>query len=308
MDRKIVKISCISLIVVVIGLAAWMVMSNAKKEEETRLFYEQMNEQLLPIQNEIYELRKELTDLEMRYVNEKKQYATVQLLFTAPMAEIYTTCYQFMKAYDYVGIIAVSEEYFPGNEGCITAYEAELLGKAGWQFCMRYDGGSFDALKTKAEESGFTLLNAVYFMNGSFDPNLEIIREMDYVIHHGEHNTPLITSDKDERWYLGAMGWYIVGVSNVLNETVEDHANIVYTIGPDGDEEGYESGQFKGMLQTISKKKDTLVTDLTSLDKYQGEEADEAYELEYEKAKNEIEDKIEALKKQENAIYDEFQK
>ncbi len=303
MNKKALRNWSIILALLLVAAFAVVIYMDYQEQEKIRLRYEQMNQELLPIQEEIHTLRSELAALDAKYKDEKKDYTTIQIVFSAPISDIYTSAYPFMEEYDFVGVVAISPTYFPGMEGCISVNEAKVLEEAGWQFCMRYDGSSFEELQAMAVEAGIKLQNAVYFTNGAYDSHLDIVGWADYVIHHGEGNRPLITSNKEDKWYLGAVAWFTMGVSDILSEAVSGGANIVYTIGPDGAEETYESSQFKKMMQKLTKYEDVLVTNLTDLERYQGNQAAEDYEINYQKRKQEIQEQINALQEQERAIY-----
>lgn len=306
MTRKALTILCVVLALCVCGAFVLNMYADKKEQEETRLYYEKMNEELLPIQDEMYQLRNELTELEAFYEKEKEGKATIQILFTSPMSVIYEEVLPVMEDYGYVGLIAISEEHFPGNVGCISENEAQILEEAGWQFCARFDGNSYERIQELAQTAGITLQSALYFPNGSYSEDLEIDDTVEYIIHHGESGRQLLTYTKEDKWYLGALGWFSVGVSDILEEVVEQGANIVYTIGPDGQDEMYEDGQFEKMLNRITGFESLVVTDLTSLNTTQGDEADEGFESGYQNRKLEIQDRLEELQKLEQEIYEKY--
>ncbi len=308
MSKNALKFLCVLLALCVCGAFALNMYMDKKEQEEIRLYYEKMNEELLPIQDEMFALRNELTELEAFYEKEKEGKATIQILFTAPMAVIYEEVYPVMEDYEYVGVIAISEEYFPGNAGCIDVNEAKILEEAGWQFCARYDGNSYQHVAQMAQEIGIALQSAMYFPNGTFEEDLDAAESVDFVIHHGESGRQLLTFTKEDKWYLGALGWFSMGVSDILEEVVEQGANIVYTIGPDGTEEMYEDGQFEKMLNKITAFETLVVTDLTSLDTMQGDEADESFVTNYQDRKQKMNARLEELQKLEQEVYEKYRK
>lgn len=303
MNKFVLKISGIIMCVLCFGFLTFMLYSEQKEENRMSAYYEQLNQQLSPLQRQLHDLERELGKLKSQYQREVNGTSTLQIVCTTPVTEVYKYIYPMMKEYGYTGIIALSSEAFPGLEGYMTPEQALELYEAGWQFCQRYDGTSFDTLQKQAEECGIVLEKAVYFKQGTYSSQEEqMLLEADYVIHHGEESKPVTAAQKEDKCYLGAMGWYTSDASDILEAVVNQGGNLVFTVGVDSSKEYYRDSQFRSMLNKISSYGNLTVTNLDSLDEYLQYAMDAVSEEEYLKQIKELEEAIKALEDQEQDI------
>lgn len=304
MNKFVWKIAGIATCILGFVFLAYMLYSEQKEEDRISAYYEQINQQLSPIQSQLRDLESQLNTLKSQYQKAVDGTATVQIVCTAPITEAYEYVYPTMKEFGYTGIIALSSEEFPGLEGYMTVEQAQELYEAGWQFCQKYDGTSFDALQEQAQACEIVLKEAVYFEQGMYCAEAEQeLTAADYVIHHGEEDRPVISAQKEEdKWYLGTIGWYTSNAASVLDEVVNQGGNLVFSVGMDSSQEIYRDSQFRSMLNKIFAYSNLEVTNLESVEEYQQYSLDAESEGEYLDQIKELEENISELKAREQDI------
>lgn len=103
------------------------------------------------------ELKKELEELE-KAKDVKDFQATEELVAVSLDPELYTELFPVMKKHGRVGVMALSPQEFPGNEGKITQEQFEEMTKAGWTVCAVWNGVEpLDVFREEIEERFNTL-------------------------------------------------------------------------------------------------------------------------------------------------------
>ncbi len=98
------------------------------------------------------EMKKELEKLE-KAKDVKDLQATEELVAVSLDPELYTELYPVMKKHGRVGVMALSPQEFPGNEGKITKEQFDELTKAGWTACAVWNGVEpLDVFRKEIEE------------------------------------------------------------------------------------------------------------------------------------------------------------
>lgn len=92
---------------------------------------------------------------------------TLHLLFAEPDARIMTDAVPLMESYGYVAMVAVSEDAFPGDEGCLTVEQLTQLTAQGWGVCLSAGADTdIPALHARMLAAGIAAPQAVYFPDG----------------------------------------------------------------------------------------------------------------------------------------------
>ena len=134
----------------------------------------ELNEEAEPLERERENLWRELSSLQRDAEREPLPPAAEQLLVTELDEDLYTRLYPLMRDRDLHGILALSREQLPGQEGKISFEEFNELLEKGWTLCLSFPGGDFDdwydAMSDWLEDLSLPRPEAVYFPE--WDPTL----------------------------------------------------------------------------------------------------------------------------------------
>lgn len=318
--KKIWKIAALVLCVALAGLLAFLLWQEEQKKRETQLLYSQMEEELRPLNVEMYDLEKELESLEKKYNSEQQGMGSVVFLFTDLSEIIYTDIYPQMQECGFTGVLCLSSDCIPGNDGCLSQLQFEELVSAGWSCCLVWEENmEFEEWLASCQElenaAGIRQPDTVYTVSDTYSSDLDSFFEeqgFSAVIHHGEEDLPLILADSEAGiWHPGAVGWIQDGASSLLASAAAQGGNLVFTIGSDSEAEQYEEGQFASMLEKVEEycKEDSLfVTDFSGAREYRRkvESRQEALESEWQEQKADIESQIEKLDAKMDTVTDKY--
>ena len=271
----------IALAIVGIIVLVFLMGQEGEKKDKVALEYSEMEKQLIPLNVEKRELEKQLADIDRQEKKDQRERGTVTVLFTELDKKIYNEIFPMMKEYGYKGVLALSDEEFPGEEGCITKTQFEKLLEAGWSYCTVWDKNrSIDVwnifLQKKMKKLKVETKPTIYFPENTYKKGYnDSLKEYGYtiVVHHGERNLPLYpkTTKEGNMWYPGVCGMAGEGPKTKLRETVAMGSNIVYTVGFTKKDELYEKATFDRMLQEFQKhekEEEILVMNFEEARKY----------------------------------------
>ena len=267
--RNILIIAMIALIGLVVFL--W---NTQKSEQEKEAKQAKWEKECLPYNVEKQKLQEELEDLDEAYQSEQNPKATVQFLFTELKAELYKECYPKMKKRGFVGIMALSNQQFPGNEGCITLEQFHELRNEGWVVCVRWDAGTsvnqwWPTLRQKINELAVQV-ECIYVPAGVYNTKLDgTLQKMGFttvVCGKTEAETPLQTKYEEGFWHIGGLGFMSAKPKTWLEKAIAQDANIAFLIGFQQTDELYEPRNFDAMLsycENYTKSDDLIVGSVT---------------------------------------------
>lgn len=131
-------------------------------------------------------------------------------------------------------------------------------------------------------------------------------------VHHGEENAPLIVSDaQEEFWHPGAMAWNGGDASDMLEETMAQRGNLIFTVGQDSPEEEYQKdvcGGMLGRLHEYCEAGELQVMTLSEAMEYREtlKEKQDSMEMKNGGRKAELENRIEELGKEIDGITEKY--
>ena len=237
--KQIWKAAALVLCVALVGLLAFLLWREEQKRAESQLLYEQMEEELRPLSVEMYDLENKLEELEKDYNSEQQGMGSLIFLFTDLDEIIYTDIFPQMQEYGFTGVLCLSADHIPGNEGCLTQPQLEELMAAGWECClvweeeMEYEEWA-SVCQEVEEAAGIETPDTVYTMADTYNRDLDRFFEeqgFSAVIHHGEEALPLVQTDLEEGiWHLGAVAWIQNGAGSLLASAASQGGNLVFHI------------------------------------------------------------------------------
>lgn len=314
MEGKLKK-ALVILIIIMAAVLARMLWEDAVGQKEQQRKAEKMEEELRPLDVEKNRLERELEQLAEEYELRISGTGTVGILFTDLDERIYTEIYPVMKEYGYTAVLAVSGSYLPGGEGRLSVEQITELLAAGWACCPTWQAG--DSLQTVLDLEtvlagmGAAPSNTIYFEEGAYTQAYDTdLAAAGYtsVIHHGEENLPLVTSDTaNPVWHPGAVGLQGEEPRFRLEDAVEGKGNIIFTVGYTREDEMYDPNPFISMLDYLQEygarsevsvmkpwEARSYFTDLLN--------GGGALSAEYEEKKAELEEQIEAVQEEMDSI------
>ena len=290
-----------------LGVIVWR---DYKEQKEQLAQKEEAERQLRPLDVEWSRLQQEMTSLEEEYTFKIKGTGTAEVIFTQPDVRVYEEAYPIMQEYGYIGVLAVSEQQFPGTEGNMSLEQFQELMNAGWTTCIIWNGADMsswlEALSVKLQETGVPGSSVMYFPSETYsDEYDEILLAYGFTaaVHHGETREILISGDEEGIWHPGVVGMQGETPRYYLEDAVNSKANIVYTVGWQQDDEMYNEKMFRSMLsyfKNYQEENGLQVTDIVGARSYKQQLANDqgAIEQEYTQKREELEQQIEDVERQ----------
>ena len=294
---------------VCLGVFTWR---DYQTQQEQAAGREEAEKLLRPLDVEWNRIQQEIDDLEEEYSLKMEGTGTAEVLFTHPDARVYEEAYPIMEEYGYTGVLAVSEQQFPGTEGNMSLEQFQEL--AGWSTCIVWSGDDMytwlGALALKMQETGVPGSSVMYF------PSETYLKEYDEIllahgfaaaVHHGEAGEMDTAAGEGGIWHPAAVGLQGETPKYRLDDAVKNKANIVYTVGWQQEDEMYNEKMFRSMLSYFKQYQEESglqVMDIAGAGEYrqQLENDKGAIEQEYLQKKEELERQKEDIERQMDEI------
>lgn len=272
-----------------------------------------LEEQLRPLNVKKQNLARELKELDRNYEAIRRPKATAQLLFTEADSRVYEVCYPLMKEQKLTGVLALSENSFPGMEKCMTEQQFKELLDEGWSICARFNSSArltsqWDSLKKKLESIDVEQPTTAYFANTIYNTNLDSTLTkcgFSIVVHHGEQKLSVV-QPKDENgiWHIGSVGLKGQNPKILFFDALEKQANLVTLINFTSEDELYTEKPFNDFISTCSQRvalEELLVVspeDARAHFQNRIEEANPEAKQEYLTKKQELQTELEKVQKE----------
>ena len=296
---------------VCLGVFTWR---DYQTQQEQAAGREEAEKLLRPLDVEWNRIQQEIDDLEEEYSLKMEGTGTAEVLFTHPDARVYEEAYPIMEEYGYTGVLAVSEQQFPGTEGNMSLEQFQELIQAGWSTCIVWSGDDMytwlGALALKMQETGVPGSSVMYF------PSETYLKEYDEIllahgfaaaVHHGEAGEMDTAAGEGGIWHPAAVGLQGETPKYRRDDAVKNKANIVYTVGWQQEDEMYNEKMFRSMLSYFKQYQEESglqVMDIAGAGEYrqQLENDKGAIEQEYLQKKEELERQKEDIERQMDEI------
>lgn len=221
---------------------------NEAERDELRERAEAYDEAMKPLLSEKRRIERELEMLDDEQAKAQTFAASVFFLCTEPDAGIMTDIVPALETYGYPGLLAVSEDRFFGDEGCLTVTQANTLLRKGWELCISADAATdIEALCSRIAEEGLPTPAAVYYPEGDFIADQEdTLRSLgiDKLICYGK-------KAESRLWSAIAYGNYESDAKKMFLGVTQAGDSIALTVGYTRAREQYVASNFNAMLRTI---------------------------------------------------------
>lgn len=298
-------------------LLAVLLMQEDKKQEKRNAEYTKFQQEMTPLTVQKRHLEQQLKENKNAAKETEKKKATVVLLFSDLDKRIYSEVSPIMNRYGYKGVLVVSKQQFPGEDGYMTISHFKALLKEGWTYCLSWDGKEdfFKWQETMEKKLGKLKLktgSAIYFTERNYKESYQkTLGEYGYhiILHQGDEGRPIIPKGMDgEFLYPGVCGMQGEAPRSQLEKAIELSSNIVYSVGFEAKNELYDKDTFTSMLdwfKSYEKEESVSVGNLNEARKYQIKLEKKA-EKEGSKENQELQDEIKKIDAQIEALYSKY--
>lgn len=315
---KKTTIKLVFLVAVLAALLGGLLWKDNSKTKQIQDEQDEKQQQIRPLSAQKEDLEQELVELEKTHRIMTTGMGTSVILMTDLDERIYTEIYPRMKRDDVPGMLAISQKYFPDQEKRLTTDQIKELQAEGWGVCVTWGEGdsskTVKELKQALEKKGIELTDTIYFETKVYKKKYDKeLASAGYksVIHHGEDDRPLVTSDVSEKmWFPGAVGIQGYQPRYRLNEAVAGKHNIIFTISYVNGDEAFHSGKLNSLIgyfqDYINKNSIALMLPDEAREYYKNRGVGlEEEQAQYEAKKQSLQSQISELDSQIKKIQDE---
>lgn len=311
------KIICTSIIIVLAAILILIFLHNGAQKHKSYIEdVDNLNAELHAIANQQQELKNELTSLRIKMNTEISPVGTLSIVFTVLDSFVYEDAYPMLEQNNFTAVLGLSPDSLPGLEGCISRPEFNELLNNGWSTSLVYDGETplpqyLDFMKRLLSQYNIDMPSSIYFPRNTYTSDLnDTLSEYDIeiIIHHGEEELPLITTDPgSDFFYLGSIGWRSVNAPSRLKNTISLFGSVAFIAGSPLEAEVYSTELFSSMISTLSDyilSETLLVTDLDGALEYRlsVKESEELSSEAYENAAEDISRRIDKLEEKRRTL------
>lgn len=227
--------------------------------------YDRYQEKIIPLETKKRELENEIKQLEQKALEETRGAGTVTLMFTDLDAIVYDEIRVDMQAYEMQGMLMLSEEQFPGMEGCITREQFDEMTEQGFEYCLAWNGQGelsawLDEIEKKLKDNDLEQPETLYITEGTCDEEQEAMlkeRGIRTVITLDKAGKPgEIAKIGDSVWHLVAFPFHVSGGKTSAQNVAVSGGNILFTIGRKTEEEMYRKESMENLLDQLKTWRD----------------------------------------------------
>ncbi len=228
------------LLILAILVAGGLYILNTERADNDRM--KNLYAEVEPLERQRAELISERNSLESEYALKFRDYATIEILFTALDAQIISDVYPVMRDRDVVGVLGFSYKEFPTYYNKLTPDDCLRLIGDGWGTCLLYEQGWgsftswYEGICRSLASYNIPAPTAVYFSSESnytemMDAELISCGIKTVITNSADGRSNTVTDVTGALWHTGAMPWNYTGSATdteLLGRT--DGANLCFTM------------------------------------------------------------------------------
>ena len=251
---------CLGLLCVVLGgLLCFGLLRNRQEDQIKAQELAQVREQLELLRSRKLELEADLRMLKQEAAQQTDGKATLSLLVTDLSSSFMPLIVPDLDNTGIAAVMGLSQAQFPGGAGCITPEEFQKRLDAGWDYCLVWDGAAeFDqwyaGMRERLEDIGLTMPDVLYCAEKSYSETLEKAAHVwgiNMIIHSGEENLPLVSTEFDTPWKIGSCWWSASNAENILNQAIAQRSSLAFVVY----QADFSASTFTAMLSTVNSQK-----------------------------------------------------
>jgi len=241
--RVLIVITTVICIFAMLSMIAFSVYTSVSERERHKKF----EELSWDLQIERQKLLRQYYNIEKDVISSLPCGTIMSIVVRGTDRLLYDKIFPILKGSDpdfpaLVGMIVLTPDELPGDEGNITLEELREMLEAGWSIAVGYDG--FEDLdeyldgmaELLSERCRLNMPETVYFDYNQYTRGYDDIlasHNIECVIHHEEEGLPLISTDLEAPvWRVGAFPWNSGGQSSTLySEFLTGNGNLVFSVG-----------------------------------------------------------------------------
>lgn len=239
--------------------------SDKASQQEMRQAAAEHNEAMQEARIRKEELQSRLDELNEQSRIELQKMGSVLFLCTEPDARVYSDVKTIVEEAGFKGIVAVSEDHFPGTSGCMSMVLLKDMQEEGWNVVVAAGPGEKpEANAGKLKKEGITA-DGLYYPNGINDNDeaLKLAEKMGV--------EAVLTYSQDENFdgnkvcRFPTLGCSERGIKNVTDNIISASDTLVLSIGFENPRELFEETSVTNMVAYIKKHADngdTVVADI----------------------------------------------
>ena len=216
---------------------------------------EEYEKEITPLKTEKSELETERAALVKKRNSAGSNLGSVMILCAEPSRGVLEEIYPKMQSYQYTGLLAISNEYFPGtdDETLLSIGEVNVLLSHGWELVLSADSSTdIQALYTRCKEAGLPTPNAVYFpLSDSTSEQAAMIRHLGLSAEILFTGSDMSSTIKNGMFVIYAHGSYESESRSLLETTVKDSGALALVVSYKDVRGQYVSSNFNAMLQIL---------------------------------------------------------
>lgn len=245
------------LCVILAGLLGFGLLQSKRRDRAQTLMLEEINQKLGDLRSQKIELETKLAGLKKENDDQSSGMATFSLMVTDLSAEFMGQLLPAVEAAELPAVMALSQEQFPGERGLVTLEVFQQRLEAGWDYCVAWNGQEdYDSwyadMAQRLEGIGLAMPDVLYCAEFSYTEDVEaaaVAKGVATIVHSGEKNLPIIDTEFASPWKMGAVRWIASGARNSLEQAVEKHGNMVFTV----DSVDFYETEFTAMLNLVKQ-------------------------------------------------------
>lgn len=287
-------------VLVIGGILLMLNRFKTNKDTQTKQTY---NEESAALQAQKQELESEIAQLEGEISDAASNHGSAVLLYTEPNARLLDNVVPMMNDYGYHGSIAISDRYFPGNDGCLSVAQVNDLIDDGWDLCLSVSSDTdVAALYNRITDVGLPAPVALYCPDEACSKTQAKAALKLGINYAFEHHKKTENQVQDME-YFSASGSNESTSSSALSSAVKKSSCIAMTVGWHRDRELYEINNYSAMLsvtaQYASAGRLALTSTSAAIERFHMHEKDiEKAETERTKQKADLEAQLADIEEQ----------
>ena len=249
----VVAIIAVTAVLGVLGFRKYM--RDEKQKASVRQAAEEHNQAMQDARRRKQELEDELQELEEKSQIDIRDKGSILFLVTEPDIMAYTETRRIIEDAGFTGVIAVSDDRFPGDEGCMSVDELKKMAAGGWDVAVTSTAVTdVKALYQRAKAAGLEP-TGIYFPEKKEDPDAEKkakdlgIRTLFSYASEEPTEDPLLLR-------ILTLGCNESGIKSVTEDYIAASGTIALCIGYSSARELYQKNSVTNMVSFIKHNTD----------------------------------------------------
>lgn len=246
--------------VILAGLLVFGIRKSRQEDAARSAALQEINQQMNALRTRKQELETELETAKEEFEAKLRGMGTMTILFTDLDADLMAQAVPAMKEADVPGVMALAQDYFPGDEGLIPISDFLQRLEDGWEYCLTYDGSTgFDKWYGNMSEllaaNDLTMPQALYCAGRYYTEELEeaaLAQGFDTIIYSGDLGKSDIDAESVDPWYVDSVRWIVSGSRGRMEEAARTSGSLAFTV----DAVNFSQSDFNSMLRLVNQCRD----------------------------------------------------